>query len=211
MKITIFTDNKNSWYVPYGKILQSKLEHLNHDVDYVFTKDEIKIGDICFLLSCTKIINKDVILRNKHTVVVHASDLPFGKGFSPLQWQILAGMNVITLTLFEANEKVDSGSYYFKEKLEFDGTELLLELRRKLADKINTMCVEFANNISRLQPKSQCGKETYFSRRNIEDDMIDPQKSLAEQFNHLRIADNEDHPLWFEWKGKKYILKIYNH
>jgi hypothetical protein len=39
---------------------------------------------------------------------------------------------------------------------------------------------------------------------------IDSIKTIEEQFNHFRIADNENHPLWFELNGRKYFLKIYN-
>lgn len=91
MIINILTDNKKSWFIPYGYTLQSKLQELMHNVHFVFDKNDIHEGDICFLLSCSKIIEKEYLERNKNNIVVHASDLPKGKGFSPLQWQVLEG------------------------------------------------------------------------------------------------------------------------
>ena len=40
--------------------------------------------------------------------MIHESDLPHGKGWSPIQWQILEGSDSITITLLDAEDKVDS-------------------------------------------------------------------------------------------------------
>ena len=146
MKITILTDSTSSWYIPFGNQLCKELLSLGHNVIYVHNSDHIEKGDICFLLSCVKLVNTEVLSRNVNNIVVHASDLPKGKGFSPLQWQILDGANSICLTLFEVVEKVDAGPYYFKKELVFDGTELYNELRSKLAVEINKCCVDFVIN-----------------------------------------------------------------
>ena len=39
--------------------------------------------------------------------------------------------------------------------------------------------------------------------------MIDLNKNLKSQFNLLRICDNEKYPAFFNYKNKKYILKIF--
>lgn len=46
MKITILTDNKNSWFIPFGFILQERLS-LKHNVKYINNKHDIENGDIC--------------------------------------------------------------------------------------------------------------------------------------------------------------------
>lgn len=209
MKITILTDNKKSWFIQFGYKLKSILEDLGHQVIYVFEKNEIEEGDICFLLSCSRIVDEQYLKRNKNNIVVHASDLPKGKGFAPVQWQILEGKNEIILTLFEVVKEVDAGPYYFKEKITFDGTELYDELREKLANKIIDMCIYFVKNKDNLNPIEQIGEESFYRKRTRKDDEIDPKKTLEELFNHFRIADNENYPLYFYCKGKKYIIKIY--
>jgi len=209
MKIQILTDNTKSWFIPFGHILKKKIEDQNHEVSYIFDKSDLIHGDICFLLSCSRIIEHNYLKLNTHNIVVHASDLPQGKGFAPLQWQILAGVNEITLTLFEVVEKVDAGPYYLKEVLKFNGTELYNELREKLAQKIIDMCLNFVDNRNKLNPIFQTGNESYYQKRTVKDDQIDPLKSIAEQFDHFRIADNDNYPLWFIHRGRKYFLKIY--
>src|SRR5262245_16507360 len=150
MRITILTDDEKSWFVPYGKRLKDRLTQAGHDLAYVFDKSLIRAGDICYLLSCSRLVEQEFLERNHHNIVVHASDLPKGKGFSPLQWQVLQGTNEITLTLFEATKDADAGAYYMKEKVQFNGSELLPELRGLMAEKIVDMCLTYAANSSAM-------------------------------------------------------------
>lgn len=208
MDITILTDNNSSWFIPYGKMLESSLISLGHNASYVFDKNDIRKGDICFLLSCTKLIQKEFLDLNKSNIVVHASDLPKGKGFSPLQWQILKGFDSIVLTLFEVVEEVDAGPYYLKKEIEFNGTELLQELRETMARKIIEMSVDYVSEFYNIVSIEQSGEETFFPRRRAKDDEIDVNKTISEQFNHFRIADNEKYPLFFYYRGEKFYIKI---
>jgi methionyl-tRNA formyltransferase len=208
MIITIFTDDKDSWFVEHGRILEEVLRQLNYQTDYVLDKSDIKSGDICFLLSCSNIVDKSVLSLNRHNIVVHASDLPAGKGFSPLQWQILEERNDIILTLFEAIEAVDAGDYYIKDSINFDGTELHEELRNRLAEKIIQMCVKYVIEFNKMKPKQQIGAESFYKRRTKADDEIDIDKTIRELFNHFRIADNNRSPLYFNHLGHKYFLTV---
>lgn len=208
MKITILVDDINSWFIPYAKVLKKQLEDRQNHVSLILNAKSADGGDICFLLSCSKIVTANFLEKFRHNIVVHASDLPTGKGFTPLKWQIIEGKDDIVLTLFEAIEAVDAGPYYMKEMLHFDGTELLEELRQIMADKIIEMCLEYAIDPEKYPAKQQQGEESFYPRFTKSDDMIDIDKSIKEQFNHFRVADNEKFPLWFEYKGKKYTLLI---
>ena len=46
-------------------------------------------GGILCLLGCEKKFN--ALHLNTHNLVVHESDLPFGKGMSPFTWQVVEG------------------------------------------------------------------------------------------------------------------------
>lgn len=208
MVITIITDNPTSWFVEYGEILTKRLSDEGHIVNYVFDKQEIKEGDVCFILSCSKIIQKEFLVKNKHNIVIHASDLPKGKGFSPLQWQILEGKNNITLTLFEAVEGVDAGPYFFKDEIRYGGTELHDELREILANKIINMSFKFIHDYDKLKPIEQVGEESFYPKRTRKDDEIDPDKSIRELFNNFRIANNKQFPLFFEIDKQIYTIKV---
>ena len=96
-----------------------------------------------------------------------------------------------------------------KEKLVFSGTELLHTLHDKMAKKIIEMCFSYAMNSEEYSPKEQQGESTFYSKRVEKDDELNVDQTIREQFNHLRIADNENYPLWFRIDGKKYCIKIY--
>jgi len=112
-------------------------------------------------------------------------------------------------TLFEANDKIDAGQFYLKDEITLLGTELYNEIRMNLDNKIIEMCLYYVQNYTSLKPQDQIGEESIYRKRNFSDDEIDPNKSISSQFNQFRICDNENFPIWFEYLGKKYILKIW--
>lgn len=144
---------------------------------------------------------------------MHESDLPQGKGWSPLTWQILDGQPRIPVTLIEAAERVDSGVIYAQRWLEFQGHELIDELRAAQAEATHDLCRWFVDTYPRSaeQGRPQQGEESFYARRRPADSRLDPEQPLAEQFNLLRVVDNERYPAFFEWRGKRYTLSIDEH
>ena len=62
---------------------------------------------------------------------------------------------------------------------------------------------------SEINPIQQVGLPgEYMKKRNPVDSRIDPDKSISDQFNLLRVADFERYPAFFEYKGIKYLIKI---
>lgn len=208
LKISILVDDPDSWIVPYAKDLCGRLAFA-HTVKLYFDAEKIPHGDILFLLGCSSIVKRDILKRNRHNLVVHESDLPRGRGFSPVAWQVLAGKNRIPVVLFEAMEDSDAGPVYLKEQIRLDGGELLQEIRLKQGMKTIEMVLRFLRKWPRIKSTPQIGKPTFYRRRYEKDDMIDPRKSTIANFNHLRIVDNEKYPAWFRYKGNRYIIKIY--
>ena len=208
LRITFLIDSPDNWMVKYAEKFIEQLKE-KHQVKLIFKEEDISEGDILFILSFYKLVDSSYLKLNKHNIVVHASRLPAGKGWSPATWQILEGKNQIPLTLFEAVEKVDAGDIYFVEELELDGTELINEWQGKMAEKILEMAKRFISEFPDNHGAPQSGEESFYARRTPEDSEIDPEKTIAEQFNSFRVADNEKYPAFFKHQGKKYILKIY--
>ena len=205
MNVAILT-SKNQWFIPYAKDLSKKIK--NSNVFYNHTELEGNL-DILFILSYHKIIKEEFLQRNKHNIVVHASDLPKGKGWAPMFWQVLEGKNNIIFSMFEASMGVDDGAIYLKKELILSGDELNSELRFKQANFINEMCLEFYFNYNSYNvPVKQVGKEDFYKKRNKKDSMLDINKTINEQFNLFRIVDNKEYPAFFYKNNKKYIIKI---
>ncbi len=208
MKITILVDNKESWIVPYARKLQNELKKLDHDVVYINDSSKIARGDLAFFLSCEKIIPPELLKRNKHNLVVHESALPEGKGWSPLTWQILEGKNDIPITLFEAGENVDSGPIYLSDVMHFRGDELLNELHAIQGKKTIDLVMKFVKSYPPKTFRKQAGKESFYKKRKPENSELDVNKTIADQFNLLRVADNKKYPPFFKVNGKKYIIQV---
>jgi methionyl-tRNA formyltransferase len=209
MKITILTDNPNSWILPYVEELKKELSEV-HDIHHVYkTSDIIGGGDIMLVLSCEKILKSEYLKLHKSNVVVHPSKVPLGKGWSPLAWQVLEGCNNIPVSLFEAVEAVDAGDVYIVDYIELEGHELNEEIKHKQGlitmKMVNRYIAEFDSMIG----IPQSGEQTFYPRRRQKENELDINKTIAEQFNLFRVVDNERYPAHFYINEKKYILKIY--
>lgn len=165
-------------------------------------------GDLLFLISCHEIVPARLRALYRAALVIHASDLPRGRGWSPLVWQILEGRNDIPVTLLEAADPVDSGAIWHQVWLRFQGHELADEIHAALfAAELALMDFAVAN-LEDVQPRSQAGEVSHYRRRVPEDSRLDPAGSLAEQFNLLRVADPDRYPAFFDHLGHRYALRV---
>ena len=208
-KVGVLTSS-SSWFLPYAKEFVNILRWLDFNVCLFTHHSEIKKSlDVLFILSYFNKVPKNVLKLNRFNLVVHGSDLPKGKGWSPIFWQILEGKNKIPIVLFEATEEIDAGRIYLKDFIELEGHELHDEIREKQAHKTIEMCLKFLRKYPDLVPKEQEGEESFYPRRTPADSELDVDRTIREQFNLLRIVDNENYPAFFVLNGHKYILKIY--
>lgn len=205
MKVAILT-SPNQWFIPYAKELESKIPNAKL---YFSHKDLKESYGIVFILSYHQLIEQEFLDLHTYNLVIHASALPKGKGWSPLFWQVLEGKDSIVFTLFRADAKADNGAIYLQETLHLSGLELYEELRDKQAKMCQKLCLEFLEKFPTLSPKSQSGEESFYPKRTPKDSELDMTKSLESQFNLLRIVSNEEFPAFFIKEGKKFVLKIY--
>lgn len=208
-KIAVLT-SKTSWFWAYSKKLVILLRKRRYKAKIFCRHEDIdETFEVVFMLSYFKIISEDFLKKHKHNLVVHESQLPAGRGWAPLFWQILERKNSIPIVLLEANKDADDGPIYIKNNIFLSGYELYNEIRRKQAEKTIELCLRFLSEYKRLKPLQQFGKPAFYRRRNPFDSRLDINKSIKDQFNLLRIVDNEEFPAFFKHKGKTYILKIF--
>ena len=207
IKLQVLVDNPKSWVVPYAQKLVSQLVDLGYQAALHFKHKEVTAGDILVLLGCERIF-KDLSL-NRHNLVVHESALPKGKGWSPLTWQVLEGQKEIPITLFEASEAVDAGVIYAEGTIQLNGYELLPEIKHKQGIKTIDLVLEFLRQYPYMKGRKQKVRKHFYSRRRAEDCTLDVERSIKDQFNLLRVCDNERYPAHFYIDGYKFIVKIY--
>ncbi|MDC0479703.1 formyltransferase family protein [Flavobacteriaceae bacterium] len=207
MRITILcTDEKH----PILPLINDwiNLNSSKHSIDLINKKDEILKGDILFLISCQEFISKTERMRYKVTLVIHSSDLPLGRGWSPHIWEIINGKSQLTVSLIKAEDKIDTGMIYKKIKIKIEAHELWDEINKKLF-KTEIKLLDFAvTSFKKLKGIEQTSdvKATYYSKRNPSDSKINPRDSIKEQFNKIRVMDPKRYPAFFELNGFKYKI-----
>ncbi len=209
MKISIICTDPNHPVIPSLKAWSEGMSSKGHATELVADKSTLKGGDILFLVSCGQMIRDAERKKYKATLVLHASDLPKRRGWSPHIWSILDGANEITLSLLEASEPVDSGDIWFKKKILLDGHELLSEINAKLFAAELCLMTQAVEQFNTINPIKQVGDPgPYMHKRSPSDSQLDPYKTIAEQFDLLRVADSQRYPAFLSYRGKRYKIKI---
>lgn len=210
LEICIISD-ATTWMNAYIAPLLAQMRALGHEATWVHDPMAIPHGDLLLCLSCTVLIPPPILARNKNNLVIHQSALPKGRGWSPLSWQVLEGATTIPVTLCEAAERVDRGAIYLRDEIPLVGTELVEELRAAQAAASFRLALQFLAEYPDVLTRGETQDEsqaTFYPRRRADANRLDPDKTLREQFNLLRIADNERYPAYFELGGETFILKI---
>jgi methionyl-tRNA formyltransferase len=169
---------------------------------------EVGEGDFLFLVACQDIVAEPVRRRFRHTLVVHASDLPKGRGWSPLVWQILEGHGRIPVTLLEAVDSVDTGRIWHQVWIELDGSELSGEIHSRVADATIDLMSWAVAHCDSATPREQQGEPSYYRRRRPEDSEIAPSATFEQAFDLLRVADEDRYPAFIRMRGKRYRVRI---
>lgn len=209
MKITILC---NDSVHPVNRYLDkwiSDVKH-RHSVELVRSRSELSNGDFLFLVSCSEIIKLEHRENYSHTLVLHASDLPKGRGWSPHIWEIVNGGDTITLSLLEADDSVDTGHVWLKCKIPVSKTSLWYDVNNQLFEAEVTLMNKAVETYKDIQPYAQDpnSEPTYFRKRTPSDSQLDPYQSVAEQFDLIRMCDPDRYPAWFELRGQKYKLTL---
>lgn len=207
MNITIICSDIQHKIFPYLEKWVTK-NVKSHNILLVTKSDQITKGDILFIISCTEIIKKNIRKKFKQTLVIHESDLPKGRGWSPLVWQIINGEETIPISLFDAEDKVDSGDIWKKEFVKIKNHEVSNEINSKVF-KTKIKLMDFAvKSMNTIKKTPQKGKPTFYLQRKPEDSELDINKTINEQFNLMRIVDNERYPCFINFRGHKYKVTL---
>lgn len=209
MKITILCSSVdhpvNSWL---KKWINRNCDH--HKIELVRKKTELLGGDLLFLVSCSEIIEKEDRQKYKKALVLHASDLPRGRGWSPHVWQIIEGETTLCVTLLEAEDKVDSGAIWHKREVDIPKHFLFDEINKALFE-VELSLMDYAlQYFETIVPQIQSleVQSTYYAKRSPGDSRVDPEQSIRSQFDLIRVCDPERFPAFFELHGKKYVVKL---
>jgi methionyl-tRNA formyltransferase len=127
------------------------------------------------------------ILRKFTCICFHMTDVPYGRGGSPLQNLILREHKSTKLSALKMEEKLDSGPIYLQVPLSLKGSaqEIFVDCAEKVFDLIST--------IIKLDPVPvpQTGEVLIFSRRTASQSQLPESISVAKSYDFIRMLDAE--------------------
>jgi methionyl-tRNA formyltransferase len=141
------------------------------------------------------------IVKNHECVCFHMTDVPYGRGGSPLQNLILRGHRHTRLTALRMVEEFDAGPVYLKEDLSLEGSAEEIYIRASyLSARMIRQIIE-----QKPTPLPQTGKPVLFERRKPQESRIPEFNKLRELHDFIRMLDADGYPPAFiEYNGFRY-------
>lgn len=178
----LFNNLKNSFCNDSWLLIDSKndfnLEKLNQ-----YKPDKIFIPHWSHIIP-------SVIHKNYECIVFHMTDLPFGRGGSPLQNLIVRGFNTTKITALKVDQGLDTGDVYAKKTLSLEGSAT--EIFERSSFIIKDMIFDIITN--RIKPIPQIGEVTEFNRRRQEDSNLRGLSDITKVYDYIRMLDCEGYP-----------------
>ena len=173
-------EDKKDWQIN----LITEKEQLNYNNIKNFGPDYIFIPHWSWIIP-------DEIVNNFNCVIFHITDLPFGRGGSPLQNLIARGIKETKISAIKAVKEVDAGHVYLKKNLSLDGTaQQIFERASNIIFK--EMIPYIVKN--KPHPSPQKGKVVKFKRRTPEQSDISSLESTEKVYDYIRMLDGEGYP-----------------
>lgn len=132
----------------------------------------------------------DYLVNNYECVCFHPTDLPYGRGGTPVQNLIERGHEYTYLTSFRMTTELDAGPIYDKTRLSLLGTA------QEIYEDMMTLAKGQIAYIVKTNPtpREQEGTPTFFQRRKPEDSRLTGDKTLKQQYDFIRMLDAEGYP-----------------
>lgn len=145
-----------------------------------------------FIPHWSNLISKD-IYDNFECILFHMTDLPFGRGGSPLQNLIKMEFSETKISALRVVQEIDAGPIYLKENLNLKGNATEIFQR---ASKIIVKMIKKIIDTNPI-PLPQIGAPTFFQRRKPYQSEILHLDDLKSLYDHIRMLDNELYPRAF--------------
>lgn len=163
--------------------------HISSQEDFIFEHiKEINPSKI-FIPHWSYIIPEN-IWGNFECIVFHMTDLPYGRGGSPLQNLIVRGHKETKISALRVERGLDTGDVYMKKPLSLYGSAE--EIYMRASGIIETMIEEIIQ--TNPKPQKQTGEPVEFKRRKVADSDISGLNDLDTIYDYIRMLDAEGYP-----------------
>lgn len=162
---------------------------INQKENFTLNKIESLKPDYIFIPHWSHIIPSEIFLRYE-CILFHMTDLPFGRGGSPLQNLIVLDYKETVISAIRVEKGLDTGPIYLKSKLSLLGTAEEIFIRSGLIIKDMIFSI-IENNIS---PQLQSGNISNFRRRKRSESNISSLSDINKVYDYIRMLDAEGYP-----------------
>lgn len=135
----------------------------------------------------------DAVYSRFECIVFHMTDVPYGRGGSPLQNLIARGIYETKISALKCTASLDAGPVYMKRSLSLHGSAEEIYIRA--SEIIEDMIAEIVDTSP--EPKEQQGEPTNFRRRTPEEGNIAELNDLHQIYDYIRMLDAEGYPKAF--------------
>ncbi len=130
------------------------------------------------------------IVQAHECVCFHMTDLPYGRGGSPLQNLIARGHEETKITALRMEQGLDSGPIYMKRSLSLAGRAQ--EIFERAAEIVWDMIEMLVSQD--IRPEPQAGEPEYFTRREPKQSVLPEAASVEQLYDHVRMLDAVGYP-----------------
>ena len=136
------------------------------------------------------------VYLNHRAVVFHMTDLPFGRGGTPLQNLIQRGFSSTMLSALQCVKELDAGPVYLKKEMSLEGSASQIFAR---AEELMPQMIEEIV-VSGKVPIEQVGEVVQFRRRTPEMSKLSNADPLNKLYDNIRMVDAEGYPrAYIDW------------
>ena len=209
MLLQILTSRSS--YIQKNAQLIKKSFNKKFKVQIINNSNKIKKNSfIVVVISYYKLIKNENLRLNKNIFVIHESNLPQGRGMSPLFNQILDGKEKITTSVFKCNKIIDDGPIVLKKNFYFPKNLIYDEIKHKQMKNSIFLTKKLINLIKTKKIKliKQTGRPTYFKKISTSVNKLNLNKSIKSQIDIIRTRDSKDFKGYFFYKKRKFFLHL---
>ena len=206
-KKTIIFASCKSWHKPLFENLKSKF-----DLNWIYVSSPSELSSVVeganpkyiFFLHWNWLVPETIWMEHE-CVCFHMTDVPYGRGGSPLQNLILAGHKETKLSALRMFSEMDAGPVYAKRPLRLEGTA------QEIYVKAGVLSAEIIEWMIEHQPVpiKQAGNVVLFKRRKPEQSLLPNIGSLTTIHDFIRMLDADGYPHAFIKHGE-FILSFSN-
>jgi methionyl-tRNA formyltransferase len=139
----------------------------------------------------------EAVLQRWECVCFHMTDLPYGRGGSPLQNLIVRGKSETKLSALRMEAVLDAGPIYMKKPLSLRGSAEDIYVRA--AELTWDMIAELV--ATEPVPQPQVGTPEVFARRNAAQSELPSEGTPQNIYDHIRMLDAPTYPHAFVQHG----------